>query len=470
MAPSSGHLLVPKAWKIIKFAAAQTGEFLRSRLPPTSGITARPAVQAIHIPSKSHPIRYQAFLKQTRSQSRQFSRSFHGSVSRVNVRAGQYDRAAFQSSSKIGQVISRTYGMPFASTLRPNLTGGALPRSSGGYCLGGVGRGIRHFSHIPSPQAQVVQNVNAGIRAFCLGGGKARFDGINLKTGEKKYKAVTETEDQVLQKTKIAGSNWVKGTSLEFQLTPTITALAASLPESTTSISHGVSLGTAGLLDNLAVDFARSLKDLSVILMDLKRLAVFGDLPINLSTSPTGGIVLSVRFCGCDGEIISRLCDEAGIHRGIVREDEGWSDDRDVDMALLFPFAPSGVASENCDEARYTRETFRADGHYGSDQLDWRQMMSPPDHDRDCSTRTLDSFEHVQQGPASLTSINRSFKTPSRSSSDYENLLEAKDSNDSYYCAHPTNPWQHRQMQAHEEFEGLEGIYKFLRECEQAKR
>ncbi|KAI4164755.1 MAG: hypothetical protein LQ342_001730 [Letrouitia transgressa] len=360
--------------------------------------------------------------------------------------------------------------MPFASTLRPNLTGGALPRSSGGYCLGGAGRGIRHFSHTPSPQAQVVHNVNAGTRAFYLGGRKARFDGNNIKTGEKRYEAVTETEDQVLQRTKIAGSNWAKGTSLEFQLSPTITALTASLPDSTTSFSPGVSLGTAGLLDNLAVDFARSLKNLSVILMDLKRLAIFGDLPVSVSTSSIGGMVLSVRFCGCDGEIVSRLCDEVGIHRGIVREDGGWSDDRDVDMALLFPLAPSGVASENCTEARYTKETIRVDGQHGSDPLDWRQMMSPPDHDRDCSIRTVDSFEHVQQVPAPSTSINRSLNTPSRSLSDYENLLEAEDPDDSYYCAHPAHPWQHRQMQAHEEFEGLEGIYKFLRECEQAKR
>ncbi|KAL9609412.1 MAG: hypothetical protein Q9167_005810 [Letrouitia subvulpina] len=469
MAPSSGHLLVPKAWKIIKFVATQTGELLQSRLPQTSGITARPAVQAIHIPSKNHPFRYQAFLKKARSQSRQFSRTFRSLTSGVNVRAGQYDRASFQSSSKIGQAISRTYGTPFASTLRPNLTGGALPRSSGGYCLGGAGRGIRHFSHTPSPQAQVVQNVNAGIKAFCLGGGKARFDGHDIKTGEKKYKAVTETEDQVLRKTEIAGSQWAKGTSLQFQLNPTITALTTNLPEST-SFSDGVSLGTAGILDNLAIDFARSLKDPSVILMDLKRLAVLGDLPISLFTSPTGDTVLSVRFCGCDGEMVSRLCDEVGIHRGIVREDEGWSEGRDVDMALLFPFAPSGIASENGTEAKYTKETIRANGQYGSDQLDWRQMMSPSDHDRDYSTRTLDSFEHVQQTPVSLTSVNRSLKTPSRSSSSYESLIEAEGSDDDYYYAHPANPWQRRQMQAREEFEGLEGIYKFLRECEQAKR
>ncbi|KAI4214593.1 MAG: hypothetical protein LQ351_003010 [Letrouitia transgressa] len=307
------------------------------------------------------------------------------------------------------------------------------------------------------------------MRAFCLGGSKARFDGYNTKTGEKKYKAVTETEDQMLQKTRIAGLHWSKGTNLEFQLTPTVTALTTRLSEST-SLSDGISLSTAGLIDNLAVDFARSLKDLSVVLMDLKRLAVFGDLPINLSTSPTGGMVLSVRFCGCDGEIVSRLCDEVGIHRGIVREDEGWSDDRDVDMALLFPFAPSGVASENCTEAMCTKETIRVDGRYGSDQLDWRQMMSPPDHDRDCNTRTVDSFEHVQQAPASLTSTNRSFKTRSRSSSDVGCFLDAEDSNDGCSSAHPINSWQHRQMQAHEDFEGLEGIYKFLRECEQVKR
>jgi hypothetical protein len=69
----------------------------------------------------------------------------------------KHNRAAFPKSATATAVSRLTSRAPFASTLRPNLTGGAFPRTAGGYSLGG-GRtgGARYFSHTPAAPAQVV--------------------------------------------------------------------------------------------------------------------------------------------------------------------------------------------------------------------------------------------------------------------------------------------------------------------------
>jgi hypothetical protein len=69
----------------------------------------------------------------------------------------KYNRSAFPTSSTATAVSRLTTRAPFASTLRPNLTGGAFPRTAGGYCLGS-GRigGARYFSHTPAAPAQVI--------------------------------------------------------------------------------------------------------------------------------------------------------------------------------------------------------------------------------------------------------------------------------------------------------------------------
>ena len=76
----------------------------------------------------------------------------------------RYNRAAFPQSVTATAVSRLTARAPFASTLRPNLTGGAFPRTAGGYSLGG-GRtgGARYFSHTPAAPAQVM-NVSKLVR------------------------------------------------------------------------------------------------------------------------------------------------------------------------------------------------------------------------------------------------------------------------------------------------------------------
>ncbi|KAL8804410.1 MAG: hypothetical protein Q9182_002605 [Xanthomendoza sp. 2 TL-2023] len=468
MAPSSGHLLVPKALRIFKFAVSQAGALIRSKLPQASTgatSTSEALLQPIRLHSKGHPVHPVARLRQSRSSAH---RNF---TSQAKTFARKLDGSPFQKT-KIGQAVARSFGSPFASTLRPNLTGGALPRTAGGYGLGGP-LGVRHFSHTGAVQAQVIQNVSAGLRAFCIGGGKARFDGFDKRTGAKRFRAVSEAEDRALRKIQGSSSAWVKGTNLEFRLNPTTTALSASFPTSTGTNLDSQTLGTVGFLDTLGADFARALKDLSSIHIDLKRLAAFGDLPIGLTKSKSGGSTLSVRFAGCDGETVSHLCDEVGVHRGVVREDDAWNDDKDVQMALLFPFAPSKSVSEKKDSALIA-ETLHADPHFAPEQLEWRNMLSPSepaDHQPD-DQDSADDFDQLET-PTSTEPPHYTYNpyTPRSPPWGYESLHESDfAAEDPYYHHQHASPQRRPRRHASGDLQELESIYRFLAECEDARR
>ena len=255
-----------------------------------------------------------------------------------------------------------------------------------------------------------------------------------------------------------------KGTSLNFKLSPTITAFCPSF--STTAQDSKLeitSLSTIGLLDNLTIDFARALKDLSAILADLRRLSVFGDLPISMTTTPSGP-VLSVRFPGCDADLVSRLCDEVGVRRGVILEDKAWDEkgNKEVEMALLFPFAPSTSpsASSEDDAAEY----FNPPKPIQQDQVDWRHMLSP-------STRP-DSL-HDTTGFEDYATLKSPF-LHSQSPSGYESLRESDfDPDDPYYENYsPVRAPSHntKGVSTAGDYEGLEGIYKFLQVCEDVRR
>lgn len=344
-----------------------------------------------------------------------------------------------------------------------------MPRTAGGYTLGGTARGIRHFSHTGGAQAQVIQNVSAGLRAFCIGGGKARFDGFDASTGAKKFKAVSEAEDQALRKIQKSASAWTKGTNLEFCLNPTITAMSASFPTSTGRGFESQTLGTEGVLDMLSVDFARALKDLSAILNDLKRLAIFGDLPISLSTSHKAGPTLSVRFAGCDAETVNCLCDEVGVRRGVVREDEAWNDDKDVAMALLFPFAPTEAIKNFDSESALFTEKIRAHNEIAPEQMEWRNMMSPSERYHQHSDGHSSSFERIDTSISKETPRYSHDENTPRSPSGYESLRESDFALDDPYYQHTSSPRRPHRLDAGD-IQGLESIYRFLAECDEARR
>ncbi|KAK3056150.1 hypothetical protein LTR09_002656 [Extremus antarcticus] len=349
--PFNWHSLVARHAKSLKEAANRIAKALDTQLTAAQGQTQQLEPVLVRNTPKQplHPL---ARIRQ--SQSRWFSTG-RASLNNTTTRTftsptghsgARFDRSAFPKS-RVATSISQFAGRaPFASTLRPNLTGGTLNRTAGGYTSGGVG-GARYFSHSPASQAQVVQNVSQAVRAFFTQGHEAQFDGHGPR-GEKRYKAVSTLQEQTTSKLH-ALPRATPGSRLEFAVNPTITALTSLSGiagyHSTSSEEQADHLNTSGLLDVLSVDFSRALKDLAAILNDLNRLSALGDLPITYV-----GSTLCVHFPGCDAESVDRLCDELGVSRGIVAQDEEFDAFAGTEIALLFPFAPSAEASCGGDE------------------------------------------------------------------------------------------------------------------------
>lgn len=297
-------------------------------------------------------------------------------------------------------------------------------------------------------------------------------------------------------------SSPTRGTTLEFKLSPTVTALCPSFSSDKLRFD-APSLNDIDLLSTLTSDFARAIQDLSLILTDLRALSAFGDLPIFLTRTPTGPI-LSVRFPGCDADVVSRLCDEAGVRRGVVVEDEGWHTaqvgkagqaEKDVEMALLFPFAPSSRTSSPPSEGG---------GYYLTDpnspqrqrqrqpeQLNWRNMLSPSSQQSQCTAESL-LLSHEKHNNSVQDTTPESPGTlphaPSPPISGYESLRESDFASEDPYlpttasssyppvvkAAAAATARAHnnraRAAQSSDEFEGVEGIYKFLQVCDEARR
>ncbi|KAI4869243.1 hypothetical protein F4820DRAFT_407653 [Hypoxylon rubiginosum] len=453
-----GGIWAPAALRVVRSAAYKASKLIRAKLADA----ARPvntALEPVLVRSTHHPrqpVHPSAFLRQQQSRrwhsttSKRASASasttyqnIHAAVRRfmstgrldTASASARLDRAKFLNT-KTGRAVAQLTGRaPFASALRPNLTGGALPRTAGGYGLGsGRVGGARYFSHAPAAQAQVVQNVSAAVRAFWVSGQKAQFDGLSAR-GERKYRAVSALQDETARKM-AAASRVAPGAYIDFRLSPTVTALsplAAAFPYPSAAGFKAVpaldaaTLNTDGFLDVLSVDFARALKELTATLTDIKKLSSLGDLPIQLEK----GNVIRVRFPGVDAETVESLCDDLGLTRGVVAEDPDFEAETGVRMALKFPFAPG---AENGSAARTT--------------------TSPGG-----SLRSQDSFFatgeelfYYEDG-LSEAEDNPWLSLPEETEEGYESMSPPISSGE--HCS--------------EDFEGLEGVYRFLEECDRAR-
>lgn len=443
-----------------------------------------------------HPIHRFAALKQ--SQSRWFStgrravhqaqiqhRGFANLTSGTkNVGSSGARRAEFPASA-VGTAVSRlTTRAPFASTLRPNLTGGAISRTAGGYSLG-AGRvgGVRHFSHSPAQTAEVISNVSAAVRAFWVQGGRARFDGIDKRSGEKRFKAIGQVQDESLRKMRAVRAQYqnAPGSFVDFRVSPAITALSplgrvAKIATGSESVEEQTqaTLNAEGLLNMLSVDFARTLKDLSAILTDLNRLSALGDLPLSLPTSTT----LRVSFPGCDADTVERLCAEVGVVRGIIGQDEAFEKDVGADMALLFPFAPVDTP------ARY-RGSELGEGERVQDMfhdLPAHNLHKPTERDL---TREEISWRGMMDS-SSDSNANSTLRSPTDSGLEREYDYDHDFDDVSFPGQHKDEAFSPQlslygdriggsgfeSLAAPSEdaaYEGLEGIHRFLRQCDEAR-
>jgi len=372
--------------------------------------------------SPRHAIHPVARLRQSQRRWYTTYRTINTALQRFTgtgpANAVKYSRAGFPTSATASAVSRLTTRAPFASTLRPNLTGGTLSRTSGGYSLGG-GRanGARYFSHTPAAPAQVINNVSVAVRTFWLSGQKAQFDGLT-PTGEKKYRSITSLQDETGRKMRSVSKN-APGSFIDFSINPTVTALSplgAAFPFGSTMEQSAPNLNTEGFLDGLSVDFSRAVKDLAATMNDLKRLSSLGDLAVTLE----GKSIVRVRFPDCDAETLERLCDEVGVQRGIIYQDPDFDGTAGFQMALMFPFAST------------SEHTLSSPG--GS-------LRSQTGHD-------YEEVEEIVENPW--------FEG-------YQTMEEASESGSAYF----TKPSGHPNSS---DYEGLEGIHRFLEQCDRFKR
>ncbi|XXG93840.1 hypothetical protein Hte_000089 [Hypoxylon texense] len=448
-----GGIWAPAALRVVRSAAYKASKLIRAKLAdaarPVNTALEPVLVRSTHPRQPVHP---SAFLRQQKSSSgsrRWHSTSTSSTYQNINAAvrrfmstgrldsasAARVDRARFLNT-QTGRAVSQFTGKaPFASALRPNLTGGALPRTAGGYGLGsGRVGGARYFSHAPAAQAQVVQNVSAAVRAFWISGQKAQFDGLNAR-GERRYRAVSALQDETARQM-ASVSRAAPGAYIDFRLSPTVTALsplAAAFPYPSAAGFKAVpaldatTLNTDGFLDVLSVDFARALKELTMTLADIKKLSSLGDLPIQLEK----GNVIRVRFPGVDAETVESLCDDLGLTRGVVKEDPDFEAETGVNMALKFPFAP------------------------GAENGSATQTMTSPGG----SLRSQDSFFATGEELFYEDGFSEMEENP------WLSLPEETEEEGYESMSPPISSGEH----CSEDFEGLEGVYRFLEECDRAR-
>lgn len=437
------HTMVVRNAKAFKAAWRKAADLIQSRLPEAARPTHGQLQPILARNAPKHPLHRFAQIKQgqgrwytTHSLISSTIRRFTSAAARSGVK---FDKSSFPKS-RIGTIVqSQSCRAPFASTLRPNLTGGTLGRTASGYSYGsGRAGGARYFSHGPAAPAQVMTNVSQAVRAFLLGGKKAQFDGVDPHTGEKRFKTVSALQDQVnrtLQKAPKA----TPGSYIAFNINPTVTALTPlkAVKGFSSFAQPKESLNSEGLLDVLSVDFSRAVKELAAVLNDLQQLAQLGDLPITYEHS-----TLKVHFPGCDADTVETICNEFQVQRGVVHQDPDFDTFVGVEIALLFPFAPTQTLSECEFFEKPVDERQRA-----QPIIDWQNMISPSITASDVySTHSEQSYDELDD----FVGETNPWLSPSPSGYESLHTSEADDAD----------------MHTPLEYQGVEGMYRFMAQCE----
>ncbi|KAF2706679.1 hypothetical protein K504DRAFT_412118 [Pleomassaria siparia CBS 279.74] len=441
MAPAVVHLhkLVARNAKVFQAAWRHAAKLIQNQLPASVRPSQAQLQPILARNAPKHPLHRIAYLKQSKGRWYSTHSAISATVRRFTTSAARsglkYDKASFPKSRTASAVASHSGRAPFASTLRPNLTGGTLGRTAGGYAWGsGRAGGARYFSHGPAAPAQVVNNVSQAVRAFLLSGQKAQFDGIDPHTGEKRFKGVSALQDQVTR-TMNKVPRTTPGSYIAFNIHPTVTALSPlKVAKGFGSFTQQKeSLNQEGLLDLLSVDFSRAVKELATVLGDLQRLSMLGDLPMTYDLS-----VIKVHFPGCDAETVETICNEFGIQRGVVHQDEDFDAFVGTEMALLFPFASSRTPSE-C--------SFYEKSVSGRQYpIDWRNMMSP-------RVLSVDEYSTHSDAGFDFEEIDEELNPWISSPSGYESL-------------HTSDIEDAMDMHTPLEYQGIEGIYRFMEQCD----
>lgn len=278
-----------------------------------------------------------------------------------------------------------------------------MPRTAGGYGLGG---GARYFSHSPAAPAEVIQQVSQAVRGFILGGG-GKYESYKRSDGSLGRLGV-----RALLAANMAQGN-APGAYVDFNLAPSFTALSPLNPQS---------LEDTQFMSGLSADFGSMIAQITAVHGDMQRLAALGDLPISVVSE--NGHTLRVHFPGCDADFVETICAELGVRRGIVHEDERFSFGASM-LDLGMKHTPYPKAVDWRDMLSDSCSVWSDDGE--NDYYAPKKSASPA-RNSDEDVRSLDGGEYFSHGSAEYLSSNCS-----------DGMLRTA-----------------------EEFEGLEGIYNFL--------
>ena len=215
---------------------------------------------------------------------------------------------------------------PFATTLRPKLTGGAFPRTASGYSSGnGATTGARFFSHSPAAPAEVIHQVSQAFRAMAKSGG-------DRVTEYQRYKNPKNASVSAYLSAQLAQNGAAPSAHVDFYMPFSISRMGFTSTLNAELLGYGMT-----------------------VMSELTKLASLGDLPVTFKED-----TIRVHFAGCGREIVKKLCDDVGMILGVIGEEEPFA------YWLLMP-TPAPRASQ-CTVLPAERVTQTA--------LDWQDMLS----------------------------------------------------------------------------------------------
>jgi len=282
------------------------------------------------------------------------------------------------------------------------------------------------------------------------------------------------------------------GSYISFELSPTITALSPSF--SAARSTEPVTLESNNILANLSYDLSRNLRDNYSTLADLSRLSTLGALPISFIAPST----IRVYFPGCDAETVESLCVDVGVRRGVIVQDEAFDRQPAVEMALLYPFASSKEPTPQTSPGDHY--LYHRDGkhRHAAPQLDWQDLLTPsPEFSPESNLTGLTTddelyFEQQRQQHftgrepgCSSPEINQ-FSSVSSSVSEAGMFFQPLDDIAPILVRPAAPPAPPAPMSSSnsenfavpapatadnvQDFEGVQGIYQFLEECDTYQR
>ena len=185
---------------------------------------------------------------------------------------------------------------------------------------------------------------------------------------------------------------------------------------------------------------------------------------------------------------MTAICDELNIKRGIIREDEAWAEeggDKDVGMALLFPWAPSVASAYSVEAEEVPAEYYfqQQKTPLGTESLEWRSMLSGSE-----SSPLLAEEQYLGNDSPQPELLGPPYPYAENEQSEGEgfdavNVSELA-SNESFGMdlarvetlrgknLDPMVGWgsEGRESAAGSGYEDMQGIWRFLAECEAAGR